>query len=111
MAGTEVPAKFEQGGFTSGRRKGPQTLFSGTSPENPDRHQSVPRTCCDQRSHAGYIGISALQYPSEFLVARLQKPQCSGGIWLIPASAQAALRHLAQQEVAENADSLRVSQL
>jgi len=34
MAGTEVPAKFEQGGFTSGRRKGPQTLFPGTSPGN-----------------------------------------------------------------------------
>jgi hypothetical protein len=29
-----VPAKFEQGGFTSGRRKGPQTLFPGTSPGN-----------------------------------------------------------------------------
>jgi len=37
LAGTEVPAKFEQGGFTSGRRKGPQTLFPGTSPGNPDR--------------------------------------------------------------------------
>jgi len=34
MAGTKVPAKFEQGGFTSGRRKGPQTLFPGTSPGN-----------------------------------------------------------------------------
>jgi len=41
MAGTEVPAKFEQGGFTSGRRKGPQTLFPGTSPGNRtgDDHQ------------------------------------------------------------------------
>src|SRR6267143_6293379 len=29
-----VPAKFEQGGFTSGRREGPQTLFPGTSPGN-----------------------------------------------------------------------------
>ena len=37
MAGTEVPAKFEQGGFTSGRRKGPQTLFPGTSPGNLPR--------------------------------------------------------------------------
>src|SRR5215469_15302633 len=34
MAGTEVPAKFEQGGFTSGRREGPQTLFPGASPGN-----------------------------------------------------------------------------
>jgi hypothetical protein len=37
MAGTKVPAKFEQGGFTSGRRKGPQTLFPGTSPGNLPR--------------------------------------------------------------------------
>src|SRR5215813_14144378 len=32
-----APAKFEQGGFTSGRRKGPQTLFPGTSPGNLPR--------------------------------------------------------------------------
>jgi hypothetical protein len=29
-------AKFEQGGFTSGRRKGPKTLFPGLNPENPN---------------------------------------------------------------------------
>src|SRR5689334_7123547 len=34
MAGTKVPAKLEQGGFTSGRRKGPQTLFLGIAPGN-----------------------------------------------------------------------------
>ena len=33
----KVPAKFEQGGFTSGRREGPQTLFPGTSPGNQYR--------------------------------------------------------------------------
>ena len=33
----KVPAKFEQGGFTSGRRKGPQTLFPGTGPGNLPR--------------------------------------------------------------------------
>ena len=33
----KVPAKFEQGGFTSGRREGPQTLFPGTSPGNLPR--------------------------------------------------------------------------
>src|ERR1700730_15647687 len=49
MAGTKVPAKFEQGGFTSGRRKGPQTLFPGTSPGNraSDNHRrnSVKAIC------------------------------------------------------------------
>src|SRR5262245_32374563 len=30
----EGPAKFEQGGFTSRRRKGPKTLFPGASPGN-----------------------------------------------------------------------------
>ncbi len=33
MAGTKVPAKFEQGGFTSGRRKDPKTLFPGRTRE------------------------------------------------------------------------------
>ena len=33
MAGTKVPAKFEQGGFTSGRRKGPKTLFPSRTRE------------------------------------------------------------------------------
>jgi hypothetical protein len=33
MAGTKVPAKFEQGGFTSGRRKDPKTLFPSRTRE------------------------------------------------------------------------------
>src|SRR5579883_3133458 len=34
LAEPEGPAKFEQGGFTSRRRKGPKTLFPGASPGN-----------------------------------------------------------------------------
>jgi hypothetical protein len=34
LAEPEGPAKFEQGGFTSRRRKDPKTLFPGASPEN-----------------------------------------------------------------------------
>jgi hypothetical protein len=41
---SEVPAKFEQGGFTSGRRKGPKTLFPGTSPGNLYRRYRSPET-------------------------------------------------------------------
>src|SRR5262249_36567487 len=49
MAGTKVPAKFEQGGFTSGRRKGPQTLFPGASPGNrvgDSRHRNSITAIC-----------------------------------------------------------------
>lgn len=45
----KVPAKFEQGGFTSGRRKGPQTLFPGTSPGNQCRHELPTKTRSAQR--------------------------------------------------------------
>jgi len=34
LAEPEGSAKFEQGGFTSRRRKGPKTLFPGASPGN-----------------------------------------------------------------------------
>ena len=70
MAGTKVPAKFEQGGFTSGRRKGPQTLFPGTSPGNHagDSSPKLNKVSMNQLTGA---------YHSEFLLARLQKPQCS----------------------------------
>jgi hypothetical protein len=68
MAGTKVPAKFEQGGFTSGRRKGPQTLFPGTSPGNLPR--SIDRV-------SAKMDFSAPAHQQEFLLARLQKPQLS----------------------------------
>ena len=68
MAGTKVPAKFEQGGFTSGRRKGPQTLFPGTSPGN------LPRLIIASLMK---MDCQTLAYQQEILLARLQKPQCS----------------------------------
>ena len=68
MAGTKVPAKFEQGGFTSGRRKGPQTLFPGTSPGNLPRSIDRVRPKMDFREQL---------YHQEFLLAHLQKPQLS----------------------------------
>ena len=68
MAGTKVPAKFEQGGFTSGRRKGPQTLFPGTSPGNLPR--SIDRVTLK-------MDFCAQPHQQEFLLARLQKPQLS----------------------------------
>ena len=54
-----VPAKFEQGGFTSGRRKGPQTLFPGTSPGNLSR--SIDRVTAEDGllSAAPPAGISS----------------------------------------------------
>jgi hypothetical protein len=45
----KVPAKFEQGGFTSGRREGPQTLFPGTSPGNQYRQVLPIKTRSAQR--------------------------------------------------------------
>src|SRR5206468_5692735 len=72
MAGTKVPAKFEQGGFTSGRRKGPQTLFPGASPGNHagDSSPKLNNSTMPQKTRFHH---------SEFLLARLQKPQCSWG--------------------------------
>ena len=76
MAGTKVPAKFEQGGFTSGRREGPQTLFPGTSPGNLHRHQVPTETVC-AATHDFNMNHSALDHHPEFLLARLQKLQRS----------------------------------
>jgi hypothetical protein len=41
MAPDNAGAKFEQGGFTSGRRKGPKTLFPGR-PGNLYQQQKLP---------------------------------------------------------------------
>ena len=73
MAGTKVPAKFEQGGFTSGRRKGPQTLFPGTSPGN------LPRSIDHVTENMDFW---AQLHQQEFLLARLQKSQLSEKILL-----------------------------
>src|SRR5260370_25938851 len=69
MAGTKVPAKFDTGGFTYGRRKGPQPLFPGTSPGNLKRS-------IDRVTHR--MDFSAPAHQTEILLARLQKPQLSG---------------------------------
>jgi hypothetical protein len=42
MAPDNAGAKFEQGGFTSGRRKGPKTLFPG-NPGNLYWQQQLPK--------------------------------------------------------------------
>jgi hypothetical protein len=44
LAEPEGPAKFEQGGFTSRRRKDPKTLFPGASPGNSFEAQGTPET-------------------------------------------------------------------
>src|SRR5438132_11884306 len=55
MAGTLVPAKFEQGGFTSGRREGPQTLFPSARPGNRAgdnrRRNSIHAICTNWPAH------------------------------------------------------------
>jgi len=78
MAGTKVPAKFEQGGFTSGRREGPQTLFPGTSPGNLRRHWAPTKTEC-ATARALKMEHSPRDHHPEFLLARLQKLQRSCG--------------------------------
>jgi hypothetical protein len=45
----KVPAKFEQGGFTSRRRKDPKTLFPSASLGNPRGLCRPAKTCGDNR--------------------------------------------------------------
>src|SRR3954454_4041402 len=57
----KAPAKFEQGGFTSRRRKGPKTLFPGASPGNfyevpPPRNS--PRCSIASQKHGGRNGVA-----------------------------------------------------
>jgi hypothetical protein len=75
MAETKVPAKFEQGGFTSGRREGPQTLFPGTSPGNLHRQRRRQKLAASKRM-LNMEHFAAAHHP-EFLLARLQKLQRS----------------------------------
>jgi hypothetical protein len=44
--------QFEQGGFTSGRREGPKTLFPGRAPGNRSHAPGTEHgeTCCDAKS-------------------------------------------------------------
>jgi hypothetical protein len=74
---SKVPAKFEQGGFTSGRRKGPKTLFPGTSPGNPYRRPPSPKTFGGASPRMRkMVDCTRIHHP-EFPLARLQKAQCS----------------------------------
>ena len=75
LAGTKVPAKFEQGGFTSGRREGPQTLFPGTSPGNLHRQGHRQKLAASKRMLK--MEHFSADYHPEFLLARLQKLQRS----------------------------------
>jgi hypothetical protein len=69
----KVPAKFEQGGFTSGRREGPQTLFPGTSPGNLHRQGRRQKLAASKRMLK--MEHFSADYHPEFLLARLQKLQ------------------------------------
>ena len=85
----KVPAKFEQGGFTSRRRKDPKTLFPGTSPENSLRGNSTRENLPRLPSlDANMVPRRALDQP-EFVLPRLQKKQCYQivSIWRCPATA------------------------
>src|SRR5437870_13761235 len=76
LAEPEGPAKFEQGGFTSRRRKGPKTLFPGASPGNsfgaPQPRNSRRIEYRARRNIALYAGA----HHREFGLPRLQNPQC-----------------------------------
>src|SRR5437762_191313 len=76
LAEPEGSAKFEQGGFTSRRRKDPKTLFPGASPGNLFE-AFRPRKLSAIEYRAGRnIAVCATYHQREFGLARLQKPQC-----------------------------------
>jgi hypothetical protein len=71
------PAKFEQGGFTSRRRKGPKTLFPGASPGNSFQGLRPRKLVAMQYRVTTNIVDYRAKHQREFVLARLQKPQCS----------------------------------
>jgi hypothetical protein len=77
MAPGLTGAKFEQGGFTSGRRKGPKTLFPSKTRELVLAETSRRKTRRDVSSRARNMANSADDYHWEFVLARLQKAQSS----------------------------------
>src|SRR6266852_616905 len=84
------PAKFEQGGFTSRRRKGPKTLFPGASPGNLfGAVQPRKLTAIEYRARK-LIAVYAAHHQREFRLPRLQKPQCCRGPLKIPRQLAAA---------------------
>src|SRR5579863_9279454 len=76
LAEPEGSAKFEQGGFTSRRRKGPKTLFPGASPGNSFGAARPRKLMAKQYRARRTIAVYAAFHQREFLLARLQKPQC-----------------------------------
>src|SRR5437773_9273603 len=76
LAEPEGPAKFEQGGFTSRRRKGPKTLFPGASPGNSFGAYSPRNSRRIEYRAERNIALYADLHQREFGLARLQKPQC-----------------------------------
>jgi hypothetical protein len=72
----KAPAKFEQGGFTSRRRKDPKTLFPGASPENSFEAIGLANSRRIEYRARRYIAVYAAHHQREFGLPRLQKPQC-----------------------------------
>src|SRR5882757_6106011 len=72
----EGPAKFEQGGFTSRRRKGPKTLFPGASPGNSLRLSNLKNLPAMQYRDDRNIAFYRPYHQREFGLPRLQKAQC-----------------------------------
>jgi hypothetical protein len=75
LAGTKGPAKFEQGGFTSTRRRVRRPL-SGRKSRKLVWSKSAPKFGRAQVSRAKNIQFYDPDHNREFVLARLQKPQC-----------------------------------
>src|SRR4051794_30211904 len=112
LAGTKGPAKFEQGGFTSTRRRVRRPL-SGRKSRKLVWSKPAPEIRSDQVSPCKTIQLPVPNHNRELVLARLQKPQCyEQGIELRAGRSGGPLPEppfgdLAQQEIAENADPLR----
>src|SRR5437879_12053314 len=79
LAEPEGSAKFEQGGFTSRRRKDPKTLFPGASPGNLFGAFRPQKLSAIEYRAGRNIAVCATHHQREFGLARLQKPPCFRG--------------------------------
>src|SRR4051794_40586858 len=75
LAGTKGPAKFEQGGFTSTRRRVRRPL-SGRKSRKLVWSKSAPKIRSNQVSRGRNIRFRDPSRNRELVLARLQKPQC-----------------------------------
>ena len=75
----KAPAKFEQGGFTSRRRKDPKTLFPGASPGNLFGALSPGNSRRIEYRARRNIVVRAAHHQRDFVLARLQKPHAIAG--------------------------------